>query len=243
LHFPRLKDLFDNIDLFAIVELPGEFQILPRGVGLFGGIGFVRSDGMTSYRSFRELSQHEREGEDYRIRIELRDSGVLIMAPHGGRIEPMTGEIAETIAGTDYSFYSFEGLKVEGNGVLHIESHLFDEPRALKAVEKTDAVITVHGQINQKDEFVMMGGLHTPLRSEIERRLEAAGFQTRLPTEGLMGTDPLNICNRGKLRQGVQLEISRKVRDLLRDDRGRLVAFAEAVRRAIGRKGDFAWQN
>jgi len=149
----------------------------------------------------------------------------------------MTAEISETIAGTDYSFYNFEGLKADGNGVLHIESHLFDEPRALNAVEKADVVITVHGQMDQKDEFVMTGGLHTDLRLEIERQLQAVGFRTRLPTEGLMGTDPRNICNRGRLKQGVQLEASRKVRDLLRSERDRLREFAEAVRRAIKVKG------
>jgi phage replication-related protein YjqB (UPF0714/DUF867 family) len=192
---------------------------------------------MTSYRSYRELADCEVEGQDYWIRTEIRDPRILIMAPHGGKIEPTTVEIAEAIAGMDYSFYCFEGLKANGNSVLHIESHLFDEPRALKAVEKADVVITVHGQIDQKDEFVMTGGLHTYLRSEIERQLEASGFQTRPPAEGLMGTDPQNICNRGKLNQGVQLEISRKVRDLLRNDKDRLRDFAEAVGKAIQIKG------
>lgn len=192
---------------------------------------------MTSHSSFRKLADCEVEGQDYRIRIELRDPRVLVLAPHGGRIEPATVEIAEAIAGTNYSFYAFEGLKEDGNNVLHIESHLFDEPRALKAVEEADVVITVHGQIDQKDEFIMAGGLDKPLRSEIERQLEASGFRTRPPTEGLMGSDPKNICNRGKLRQGVQLEVSRRVRDLLRDDTDRLHVFGEAVRRAIGMKG------
>jgi phage replication-related protein YjqB (UPF0714/DUF867 family) len=196
-----------------------------------------RSDEMTSYSSFKELANCEVEGQDYRIRIELRDPRVLILAPHGGRIEPATVEIAEAIAGTNYSFYAFEGLKRHGNNVLHIESHLFDEPRALKTVEKADVVIAVHGQIDREDGFIMAGGLDTHLRSEIERQLETSGFLTRLPAEGLMGTDPQNICNRSKLRQGVQLEISRKVRDLLRNDTDRLRAFGEAVRRAIGMKG------
>ena len=196
-----------------------------------------RPDEMTSYSSFKELADCEVEGRDYRIRIESRDPRVLILAPHGGRIEPATVEIAEAIAGTNYSFYAFEGLKRDGNNVLHIESHLFDEPRALKAVEKADVVIAVHGQIDRKDGFIMVGGLDTHLRSEIERQLETSGFLTRLPAEGLMGTDPQNICNRGKLRQGVQLEISRKVRDLLRNDTDRLRALGEAVRRAIGMKG------
>ena len=95
----------------------------------------------------------------------------MILAPHGGKIEPATTEVAEAIAGIDYSFYSFEGLKADGNGVLHIESHLFDEPRALEAIEKADIIVTVHGQVDQKEEFVMVGGLNDGLRSEMKRQL------------------------------------------------------------------------
>lgn len=187
---------------------------------------------MASYTTFRELADGETEGQDYRIRVELRDPRVLIMAPHGGKIEPTTVEIAEAIAGIDYSFYSFEGLKTDSR-MLHIESHLFDEPCALQAVQKADVVITVHGQLNQKEEFVMVGGLNESLRSKIATQLEAASFQTRPPAEGLMGNDPMNICNRGKSKQGVQLEVSRKVRGVLRRDRNHLKLFSEAVRRGI----------
>ena len=191
---------------------------------------------MTSpYRSFEELKSRELEGKDYQIRSHLRDERVLIMAPHGGKIEPTTTMIAEAIAGENYSCYSFEGLKEEGNGVLHIESHLFDEPQALQAVKKADVVITVHGQLNHQEGFIMVGGLHVDLRSEIRRRLEAAGFQTRTPPEGLQGIDPENICNRGRLKGGIQLEISRKERDLLKTDKERLERFASAVREAIQR--------
>jgi phage replication-related protein YjqB (UPF0714/DUF867 family) len=187
---------------------------------------------MVSYMSFKELVHREVEDQDYRIRIELRDPRVVIMAPHGGKIEPTTAEIAAAIAGDDYSFYCFEGLKTDSRP-LHIESHLFDEPRALQVVQKADVVITIHGQIDQKEEFVMVGGLNDSLRSEITRELEGVGFQTRVPTEGLMGTDSQNICNRGKLRRGVQLEVSRKVRDLLRTDENELQKFTAAVRKAI----------
>ena len=187
---------------------------------------------MVSYMSFKELVHREVEDQDYRIRIELRDPRVLIMAPHGGKIEPTTGEIAAAIAEDDYSFYCFEGLKTDSRP-LHIESHLFDEPRALQVVRKADVVVTIHGQIDQKEEFVMVGGLNDSLRSEITRELEGAGFQTRVPTERLMGTDSQNICNRGKLRRGVQLEVSRKVRDLLKTNLELLQVFAEAVRKAI----------
>jgi len=188
---------------------------------------------MSAYMSFEELGDREVEGQDYRIRFESRDPGILIMAPHGGNIERTTSEIAEAIAGMDYSFYSLEGLKVEGNSVLHIESHLFDEPKALEAVERANIVVTVHGQIDQKDGFVMVGGLDESLGSEIKRQLEGAGFKTRPPTGRLMGTDPMNICNRGKSKRGVQLEISRKVRDLFRTNNEELQTFSNAVRKAI----------
>jgi phage replication-related protein YjqB (UPF0714/DUF867 family) len=143
--------------------------------------------------------------------------------------------IAEAIAGENYSYYSFDGLKSEGNSVLHIESHLFDEPRALQAIEKAALVITIHGQLNHMEGFVMVGGLHISLRAEIKLQLETAGFQTRTPPEGLQGIDPENICNRGKLKGGVQLEVSRKERDLLKSDKERLGRFASAVRKAIQR--------
>jgi phage replication-related protein YjqB (UPF0714/DUF867 family) len=187
---------------------------------------------MTSYVSFKELAGHEVEGRDYKIRIDLRDPRVLIMAPHGGNIERTTSEIAEAIAGLAYSFYSFEGSKADSS-VLHIESHLFNEPRALEAVQKADVIITIHGQIDQKEEFVMVGGMNGSLRSKIIQELERAGFQNRTPTEGLMGTDPMNVCNQGKVKQGVQLEVSRKIRDLLRTDKDQLQTFANAVRKAI----------
>ena len=189
----------------------------------------------SSYSSFQELKAREVEGRDFRVRTRLRDGSVLVMAPHGGRIEPGTTEIAEAIAGGDYSFYSFEGVKAEGNHGFHIESHLYDEPRALQAVIRPTLVLTVHGQIDQKDEFVMVGGLHIQFCSEVKGQLEASGFQIRPPIQGLSGTDPINICNRGASRCGVQLEISRKVRDSLRTDPVRLQAFANAVRRAIQR--------
>ena len=187
------------------------------------------------YKNFEELAQQEVEGKDYQIKFHLRDERVIIMAPHGGKIEPTTSMIAEAIAGENYSFYSFEGLKDEGNGVLHIESHLFDEPQALQAVKRADVVITVHGQLNHKEGFIMVGGLHVDLRSEIRHRLEVAGFQTRTPPEGLQGIDPENICNRGRLKGGIQLEVSRKERDLLKVDRERLERFASTVRQAIQR--------
>jgi len=186
-----------------------------------------------SYKSFGELEGRETEGQDYTIRSCLRNSPVLVMAPHGGKIEPGTTEIAEAIAGVDYSFYTFEGIKADGNGMLHVQSHLFEEPRAMEAVKDAEIVVTVHGHAEREDPFVMMGGLDTSLKSEIEGELRTAGFQIREATQGLKAIDPANICNRGRSGKGVQLEISRRLRDSLRTDKNCLRDFADAVRRGI----------
>ena len=182
------------------------------------------------YKSFRDLSEEEGEGRDYRIITYLRDKNVLVMAPHGGAIEPGTTEIAEAIARDEFSFYSFEGIKPNGNGVLHIESHLFDEPQALEAVKGAEIVITIHGQADTDDKFVMIGGLDTDLKSEIERELIRSGFQILEPTGRLRAIDPRNICNGGRSGKGVQLEISRRLRDSLRVNEDLLCKFADAVR-------------
>ena len=185
------------------------------------------------YKSFGELSDQETEGQDYAIRICLRNDPVLVMAPHGGKIEPGTTEVAEAIAGHDHSFYSCEGIKADGNGVLHIKSHLFDEPKAMEAVREAETVVTVHGHADREDGFVMVGGLNTRLKSEIERELVTAGYQILEATQGLKAIDPANICNRGRSGMGVQLEISRKLRDSFRGDEDRLREFADTIRRGI----------
>ena len=83
---------------------------------------------MTPYRSFRELARREPKEGAYLIEYRRGASGIAVMAIHGGGIEPGTTEIAEAVAGRDHSFYSFTGIKPEGNWRLHISSRLFDEP-------------------------------------------------------------------------------------------------------------------
>src|SRR5215471_18326011 len=84
-----------------------------------------------TYDNFEALAQHERSGVDYGVVVRRAQAAFAIVAPHGGGIEPGTSEIADGIARTRCSFYSFEGLKREGNRVLHITSTHFDEPMCL----------------------------------------------------------------------------------------------------------------
>ena len=45
---------------------------------------------MDKYRNFQELKRHEKEGTDYEICARKGSSGIAVMAPHGGGIEPGT---------------------------------------------------------------------------------------------------------------------------------------------------------
>jgi len=186
-----------------------------------------------AYKNYADLARHEKMGLDYAIECQDRDSPYLIAAPHGGKIEAGTTELARQIAGDDHSYYSFISTKLKGNLLLHITSHRFDEPRALQAVQRAEIVIAIHGQGSDTEEFVSVGGLHVALRERCKSVIDRAGFNCRKPSGDIHGRDPQNICNRGRLGQGVQLEITHRLRfHLLDDDRLRR-AFTDAVRNAL----------
>ena len=100
---------------------------------------------MSKYASFEELAEHEAQGRDFRVRrIERTGARVVILAPHGGKIEEGTSEIAALIAGADHSLFCFEGLKSYGrNRDLHITSHRFDHPDCLDMAARHDIVVSV----------------------------------------------------------------------------------------------------
>ncbi|MBT2189225.1 poly-gamma-glutamate hydrolase family protein [Sphingobium nicotianae] len=187
------------------------------------------------YESFAQLAAQEVEGTDYRISAFARREDVLILAPHGGYIEPSTSAVASAIAGEDLSLYLFEGLREERrHRELHITSRNFDEPGALALAAKADRIVSVHGRRNRDDpEAVWLGGLDLENRDRIQAQLERAGFEARNPGRLFSALDPRNICNRGRRDQGVQMEMPRGLRDLLIRDLMRMAAFAEAIRSAI----------
>ena len=166
------------------------------------------------YPDFETLSRNETSGIDYQILVRRAQDVFAIAAPHGGGIEPGTSEIADGIAGEEFSFYGFEGLKRSGNGVLHITSTKFDEPMCLEMAAVSARIVTIHGE--ESDEpgtGVFLGGLDEDLSGLIGAALEAQGFAVgRHPDPQLQGRDPENLCNRGVAGKGVQLELSRAVR-------------------------------
>jgi len=178
------------------------------------------------YQNFGELRRAELASA-WRVRRRLRHSPVLIIAPHGGRIEPGTSEIAALIACGNYNLYRFEGRKGRGeNTALHITSHHFDEPKALKLVAKCRIVLGIHGCKGRGAIYV--GGGDTPLREDLAAALRATGLRVKAYGHKYSAEEPLNICNRGSRRAGAQLEITR---DLRRSPqwRARIAALAREV--------------
>lgn len=185
------------------------------------------------YRNFAELTQKEREGLDFGILAPHRASTVAIIAPHGGTIEPGTSQIASAIAGEEHQLYCFEGLVKAPHGRFHITSTNFDEPQCLKIIGECDIVVAVHG-LNGSSKAVHVGGLHAELRDRLSASIVAAGFRSEAIAAGdHAAINPRNICNMGRTRRGVQLEITRGLRDALVDDAGSLAAFTGAVRRVL----------
>ena len=198
------------------------------------------------YGSYAQLAGRECEGRDFVRLLEVRPSGVAIIAPHGGGIEPGTSEIAQALAGSEFSLYCFEGVRARGNRGLHLTSIRFDEPSCIGLVQRSRVVVAVHG-CEEGDRSTHVGGLDEDLKTRLLEALGTFGFKAVGDSASRPGLDPRNICNRGASGKGVQLEISKGLRlamfeGLAREQRqyttphfGRFVLAVRGVLLAIGR--------
>ncbi len=193
------------------------------------------------YQSFFKLAKNEHEGKDFRVLVVERDSPIVIVAPHGGKIEPGTSEIAKALAGQDFSFYAFEGLKPHNNyRALHITSRLFDEPRCVRMVGQSMIVMTVHG-CKGDEPVVRVGGREEKLKYQIIEALRSAGLHAQGGPADQTGAHMNNICNRGLTGKGIQVEISAGLRHKLlegsredKEERERLFTmFIQAIRSVL----------
>ena len=170
---------------------------------------------MDKYRNFNELMQYEIKGVDYDIQMRCGTSGIAVIAPHGGGIEPGTADIADSVAGGEHTLYCFIGLKETGNTDLHITSENFDEPIGVRTAEEADFVLTIHG-CSGAEEVIYIGGHDLECKKRFSHAIALAGFDAKdNPMSGLAGLKPSNICNRGKTGRGVQIELSRGLREKL----------------------------
>jgi phage replication-related protein YjqB (UPF0714/DUF867 family) len=181
-----------------------------------------------NYNNFEKLNHFEKINTDYRISISDLGSPTTIIAPHGGKIEPKTSDIAAGIARDQFNYYCFEGLKPTDNRCLHITSHNFDEPQALQLLARSQTVVAVHACTDER-AVVYPGGRDEELMGAIVKELKAAGISVANQSIKYQGLNPDNICNRGASGRGAQLEISRG----LRDDNHKVLMLCSAIRTAL----------
>jgi len=181
------------------------------------------------YTDFESLKQIEAEEIDFRIREVFNNSPITIIAPHAGRIEFGTSEIATAISDGLFNLYLFEGIKESNNFDLHITSHHFEEPRAIRLMKLSTYAISIHGFKEDNSEIISIGGSNLALGNELANALKKLSLQIEHPSKRFPGTSPQNIVNRA-IKGGVQIEISSKLRKALLSDPKKLAEFATVIR-------------
>lgn len=199
---------FVNIFLIPFVILIPSFALAHEG-----GPTVLSDD---KYANFEELKQNE-DPSVYRIATKQAGSTMLILAIHGGGIEPGTSEIANELSRT-YSMYLFEGLKLSGNSSLHITSTHFDEPGALEMAAGHQYILSLHGYYAE-DRNIKVGGTDRNKMSKLVDELHQAGFAAEMlgPGDKYAGTSPDNIANKSITGLSIQLEMSTGFRKSLFD--------------------------
>ncbi len=173
---------------------------------------------MDRYQKFSDLAQNEKKGQDYLVVHRPGERKIAVVAIHGGGIEPGTADIADAVAGKTYTYYAFKGLKKEGNKLLHLSSNRYDEPQSTQVLQDVRVILSIHG-CREENEIVFVGGKNQRLKEKIISFLRSGGFIAVVSmVPGQRGINGNNICNRCKGGQGVQLEISRGLREKMYDD-------------------------
>jgi phage replication-related protein YjqB (UPF0714/DUF867 family) len=161
----------------------------------------------------------------------------IVMAIHGGGIEPGTSEIALAVAGYHpdtlvaaidnlglHDFWLFEGLLPSGNGKLHVTASHYDEPIATELVQNARRCISLHGCLDTeanldteaKNGKIQIGGRDLELRDIVLEELKIAKIPAEITTNPMLGgISPDNIANKTIILGGVQLEMGASYRSSL----------------------------
>lgn len=218
-----------------LVKIAAVVTLLTFGVG-------VSAYAFTSgYSSFAELAATE-DPSSYNIKTRVVGSDTTILAIHGGGIERGTSEVVEALGGTSkYNTYSFEGLKEAENGDLFVKAINFDEPKAVSLVNQSDYTVSVIGAAGD-DEVTYVGGQNKLLAELVRLHLTTQGYNVQtLGIPGrIAGIMDSNIVNKNRLYDGsyelggVQIAISKGLRDKLAADYGTLNNYSGAINQALG---------
>ncbi|MBU2942217.1 poly-gamma-glutamate hydrolase family protein [Shimia thalassica] len=193
------------------------------------------------YEDFKELDAENTDGKDYRIISNNRDSTKCVIAPHGGKIEKATSEIAKLVAGDAFGLYLFEGIKTKANIDLHITSTNFDEPKFDRFIKKHTVALGIHGRKDKAEvkgnciedkETIYLGGLNKNFVELIQKNLNERNFNTLSEGHLFLARRGENVCNRTD-KQGAQIEIPLTLRENLLADERLMSDLCEALRMSL----------
>lgn len=165
---------------------------------------------MDRFQSMDELLSNVSK-DDYSIEInEVENSQVLIVSPHGGRIEFGTSELSKSIAGNDFSRFDFSGKLIRENFKnLHVTSTKYNLKELTLLNDKSLITISLHGFKNPPGgKFTVIGGLDEVGKELILNELSKNGLEAELATDKFTAVNPENLVNKNKRKMGIQLEIS-----------------------------------
>jgi len=175
-----------------------------------------------------EVEAKSRGGLFERLDDDGAHTGLLILAPHGGQLEPPTDlqalRVFDKLRGRPVSTWRCEGYHPNGGKAAfdrwHITSTEIREAgfplMAQLADRRFRFAVSFHGMT---DDRVLIGGaapirLRTEIRDAIRHALgkSKAAVDLALPGDPKGGRDPKNIVNRYAKAGGVQIEQSLRAR-------------------------------
>lgn len=187
-------------------------------------------------------------GRDYETSVRTRTTDVVVLSFHGGRIEPLSSELARAVS--DHFGYSLYDFSAHGSasclGTLndferfHITATNFDDPKAVGLVARHKKAISIHGYSPDRGNYrgtVCVGGSNQAqikafIDSVKQNRSRFAGYTLRAvdsaaaspvagaDCSGIVGNARANLVNRtADADGGLQLEMSNEIKaDLLNSD-------------------------
>lgn len=162
------------------------------------------------YSDLDSLKRELVKNRDYRIRWRNKRSSVTIIAPHGGYVESGTSAIANAIAGREYNFFDFQGLRRERVMELHVTATHFRDPVLSKMLDGSVTALSVHSMGEEGDMTIWLGGLNRELKERVRQSLVAHGFLVNPDSPKYRGEHPKNVVNLAACK-GVQIELPGKL--------------------------------
>lgn len=169
------------------------------------------------YPSMTALRKVE-QADAYDLTWTITESPMIVVAPHGGAIEPRTSEIASALAGTEHTQCQFKGKLPAGQNFprLHVTSVNWDVEECLILIRQRTHALSIHGMAGS-DRTVHIGGLDSTKGAQLAAALTAIdGITVVYPATGdVAGTSVNNFVNKDADGAGVQLEMTYGLRTAL----------------------------